>query len=145
MADSQTSTGGFPVPGPGRPKGAPNKATLHAREAIAAFVDAQAPRLTELLNKIEAQDGPQAAWKCIQDVIEYHVPKLQRTEITGKDGGPVSTEVRMVFEGLKPLQPLDTMTVTPVKALSEPVIDALDATPSEPATVLAPAELEPRK
>jgi hypothetical protein len=126
-------------------KGRPNRTTANARDAIAAFVDAQAPRLGELLNKIEAKDGPAAAWKCIQDVIEYHVPKLQRTEITGKDGGPVSTEVRMVFEGLKPLQPLDTMTVTPVKALSEPVIDALDATPSEPATVLAPAELEPRK
>jgi hypothetical protein len=27
-----------------------------------------------------------AAWRCLSDVIEYHIPKLARTELTGKDG-----------------------------------------------------------
>lgn len=75
-------------PGPGRPKGLPNKATVNAREAIAAFVEQQTPRLGHLLERIEAEDGPAAAFRCIQDLLEYHVPKLQRTELTGKDGGP---------------------------------------------------------
>jgi hypothetical protein len=30
-----------------------------------------------------------AAFRCFADVVEYHVPKLARTELTGKDGGPV--------------------------------------------------------
>ena len=75
-------------PGPGRPKGLPNKATANAREAIAAFVEQQTPRLAHLLERIEAEEGPMAAFKCIQDMVEYHVPKLARTEVTGADGGP---------------------------------------------------------
>ena len=47
-------------PGPGRPAGIPNKATMNAREAIAAFVDGNAPRLTEWLEQIAAKDGPKA-------------------------------------------------------------------------------------
>lgn len=73
----------------GRGKGTPNKATLHAREAIARFVDGNAHRLNGWLDEIAANDGPKAAFQCFSDLIEYHVPKLARTEITGKDGGPV--------------------------------------------------------
>lgn len=74
----------------GRPAGVPNKATMAAREAIAAFVDGNAHRLNAWLDAIEERDGPKAAWQCMMDVIEYHVPKLARTELTGKDGGPVN-------------------------------------------------------
>jgi hypothetical protein len=74
--------------GPGRPKGLPNKATANARAAIAAFVEKQTPRLTHLLERIEAEEGALAAFRCIQDMVEYHVPKLARTEVTGADGGP---------------------------------------------------------
>jgi hypothetical protein len=28
------------------------------------------------------------AARCIQDLVEYHVPKLARTEVTGPEGGP---------------------------------------------------------
>ena len=66
----------------------PNKATANAREAIAAFVEQQTPRLGHLLERIEAEQGPMAAFRCIQDMVEYHVPKLARTEVTGADGGP---------------------------------------------------------
>lgn len=75
-----------PGPGPGRPKGLPNKATANAREAIAAFVDGNAPRLEGWLEQIAEKDGPRAAFACVLDLLEYHVPKLARTEITGKDG-----------------------------------------------------------
>lgn len=74
----------------GRPKGTPNKATGRAREAIASFVEGNVGRLNKLLDQIEQADGPQAAWDCIVDVLEYHVPKLARTEVQplGADGKP---------------------------------------------------------
>lgn len=80
----------------GRPKGSPNKATADARAAIAAFVDGNAHRLTEWLNAVANGDpendikpNPSKAFEMFQSVVEYHVPKLARTEVTGKDGGPV--------------------------------------------------------
>lgn len=77
----------------GRPKGVANKATLQAREAIAAFVDGNAHRLTEWLDRI-AQDNPKAAFDCFQSVVEYHIPKLARTEHTGDKNNPVSFTVK---------------------------------------------------
>jgi hypothetical protein len=71
----------------GRPKGSPNKATAAAREAIARFVDGNADRLQGWLDEIHAEKGAQAAFDCFTSLLEYHVPKLQRTELTGKDGG----------------------------------------------------------
>ncbi len=73
--------------GGGSRKGAPNKSTAQAREAIARFVDGNAERLQEWLDQIAAQDGPKAAFDCFVDLIEYHVPKLARTEVTGERGG----------------------------------------------------------
>lgn len=83
---------------PRKPKGTPNKATANAREAIARFVDGNAEKLQGWLSQIEATDGPKAAFQCVMDLLEYHVPKLARTEITGKDGGPVSTVVNHIYE-----------------------------------------------
>lgn len=70
----------------GRQKGTPNKATAAAREAIATFVDGNAHRLEGWLDQIAEQEGPKAAFMCFADLIEYHVPKLARMEMTGKDG-----------------------------------------------------------
>lgn len=72
--------------GAGRIAGVPNKATASAREAIAAFVDGNAHRLEQWLDQI-AQNDPKDAFQCFQSVIEYHIPKLARSEMTGKDGG----------------------------------------------------------
>ena len=90
--------------GKGRPKNTPNKATTNAREAIAAFVDRNSGRLESLLEEIEERQGPKAAWDCIMDLVEYHVPKLARTELTGKDGGPqeVNQSVTITFSGTAP-------------------------------------------
>lgn len=73
----------------GRVAGVPNKATSLAREAIANFVDDNAPKLNQWLDEIYKKDGPRAAFDCVKDLFEYHVPKLARTELTGNDGGPV--------------------------------------------------------
>ena len=77
----------------GRPKGVPNKATTEAREAIARLVDGNAHRLSIWLEEVYQTKGAEAAWKCMMDVIEYHIPKLARTELTGQDSGPIKLEV----------------------------------------------------
>jgi hypothetical protein len=79
--------------GGGSRKGSPNKATQAAREAIAAFVDNNADRLQGWLDQIAEEKGPQAAFDCFSTLLEYHVPKLARQEITGQDNGPVKVQI----------------------------------------------------
>lgn len=69
-----------------------------AREAIGRLVDGNAHRLEAWLDEIAEQEGPLAAWRCMMDVIEYHIPKLARTEHTGADGGPLQV-TRKWFSG----------------------------------------------
>lgn len=89
--------------GGGRKKGQPNKATANARAAIAMFVDGNAHRLQGWLDAIAdgvegppdekgnktyiLEPDPQKAFELFQSVIEYHVPKLARTEHTDAEGG----------------------------------------------------------
>ena len=80
--------------GGGSRKGSPNKATAVAREAIAAFVDGNADRLQGWLDQIAEEKGPQAAFDAFSTLLEYHVPKLARQEITGKDGGDQTMVIR---------------------------------------------------
>jgi hypothetical protein len=96
------NTGRFGPGNPGKPKGALNKTTKNAREAIANFVDNNANRLQEWLDQIAAEDGPKAAWNCVMDLIEYHVPKLARTEVVGDNGGPVETRSEITIRLVKP-------------------------------------------
>ena len=88
----------------GRAAGVPNKVTAQAREAIAMFVDGNAHRLTEWLDQVangneDTKPNPAKAFELFQSVVEYHVPKLARTEITGKDDGPV--EMVVTWGGVK--------------------------------------------
>jgi len=75
--------------GKGRPKGSKAKSTMKAKEMIASFIDGNADRLNQWLEEVYEQDGPKAAFNCFSDLIEYHVPKLARNEVTGPDEGPV--------------------------------------------------------
>ena len=79
--------------GGGSRKGVPNRSTALAREAIAQFVDNNSEKLQGWLDRIAADKGPEAAFRCFTDLVEYHVPKLARTELTGQDQGPVKIEV----------------------------------------------------
>ena len=101
----------LPKKGPGRPAGSPNKATANAREAIALFVDGNAHRLTEWLdsvaNGVKAEDpetgeekyvvppNPAKAFDMFQSVVEYHIPKLARTELAGDRENPLEVDVHM--------------------------------------------------
>ena len=92
-----------PNAGKGRPRGVPNKATTNAREAIARLIDGNVERMQDWLDQIAATDGPLAAFKCLQDVLEYHIPKLARTELTGKEGAELVTRfVVETHEGAPP-------------------------------------------
>lgn len=96
----------------GRQAGTPNKATAEARQAIAAFVDGNAHRLTGWLDqvaegvKVEVLDdkgqpvgheyvvppNPAKAFDMFQSVVEYHIPKLARQEHVGNDDKPLVIE-----------------------------------------------------
>jgi hypothetical protein len=63
----------------GRPPGSKNRSTSEAREAIAMFVNDNAERLQGWLDKI-AEDNPRDAFDRFMAVVEYHIPKLARSE-----------------------------------------------------------------
>ena len=99
----------------GRQAGTPNKATADARRAIASFVDGNAHRLTEWLDQVaegvktETEDpetgevevkwvvppNPAKAFDMFQSVVEYHIPKLARTEVAGDPNSPVEVDVHV--------------------------------------------------
>lgn len=102
----------------GSRKGVPNKATADARAAIGLFVDRNVPRLQAWLDAVAsgiegpletAEDGtqtktylvepdPQKAYEMVVAVMEFGLPKLARTEHTGKDGEDLPP-VRIEFVG----------------------------------------------
>lgn len=83
----------------GRPKGVPNKSTELAREAIARFVDDNSQKLQGWLDEI-AKDSPKDAFNCVKDLMEYHLPKLARTDVQSldKNGKPSDNISKIVIE-----------------------------------------------
>ncbi len=69
----------------GRKLGSTNKASRRAREAVAHFVEGNVDRLQGWLDQIAAEEGPRAAFKCLTDVMGYHIPKLSRATFVGED------------------------------------------------------------
>ena len=95
----------------GRPPGIVDKRVAPAREAIAAFVDGNVDRLTSWLDRI-AEDNPKAAFEAFMSVVEYHIPKLARSEIENKLA--ISFEPLVIQRLSAEEQPL-TIDVTPEK------------------------------
>ncbi len=85
--------------GKGRPKGSPNKATTDVRKAIAAFAEGNAAFFAEWIHTLAYGDGDQVkpdpgkAADLYLKAIEYHIPKLGRTEHVGDNGGAMKFEV----------------------------------------------------
>lgn len=86
MSDKRKKTGG-------RQKGVGNRADKAARLAIGHFVDANTPRLMDLLDKIEKEEGALATFDCIMKVIEYHIPKLARVDSTVEHEGNITFNI----------------------------------------------------
>ncbi len=78
-----------PNAGKGRKKGVPNKVTREFREVINKLLEANAENYGEWLRQV-ADDDPAKALDLIAKLAEYAAPKLARSEITGKDGGPMA-------------------------------------------------------
>ena len=100
MPDKQAKNSKHPNLNVGRKAGAVNKATSQAREAIARFVDGNAPSMQKWLEQVA--DGvkndddkyivlpnPEKAFGMLQSVMEYHLPKLARTEHSGDEEQPM--------------------------------------------------------
>lgn len=84
----------------GRKAGVPNKVTQEAREAVKALLDANLPYLQTWLQTtadgvFDDQSGkwivppnPGKACDIVQNMVEYAVPKLARTEVVGDEKAP---------------------------------------------------------
>jgi hypothetical protein len=84
----------------GRVAGVPNKATQEARVAIKQLLDANLPYLQAWLTstaegifddqtgKWIVQPNPAKACEIVNNMVEYAVPKLARTEVVGDEKAP---------------------------------------------------------
>lgn len=78
----------------GRTKGTPNKATKEFRETVQQLLEDNAANVGRWLHMVaEGHDDepadPGKALDLMAKLAEFAAPKLARTEVTGKDGGPV--------------------------------------------------------
>lgn len=74
----------------GRTKGVPNGTTQDVRQAIALFAERNVGQLEAWLKRVAKIDPAKAA-DIFLKAIEYHIPKLNRTEVSGvvnHDMGP---------------------------------------------------------
>ena len=88
------------APGPGRPKGVPNKSTETVRKAIAMLLERNSEKMDEWLQLVAYGDSelgvkpqPDKALDIMQKLAEYHIPKLARTEVVGDKDQPVTIKV----------------------------------------------------
>jgi hypothetical protein len=92
QATKQVNVRKPPRAGMGRPAGSVNKATAAVREAIARMAEDNAENFVSWITEV-AGKSPEKACDIYLRAIEYHIPKLARTEVTGDGGGPLSIKV----------------------------------------------------
>lgn len=78
------------APGPGRPKGGHNRVTILARTFLNDFVYTNRNVLQECLDGLMRQREYNRASDLYLRAAEYALPKLQRVELSGLDGAPVT-------------------------------------------------------
>lgn len=75
----------------GRKAGVGNKTTVDVRNAIALIAQDNAGNFAQWLGEVALEDPGKAADLYLK-AIEYHIPKLARSEVSGPDGGPQVVE-----------------------------------------------------
>lgn len=81
-----------PNAGKGRKKGQINKATADVRKTIALIAERKVLEVEKWLNRV-GRKSPDKALELYLKMIEYHIPKLTRSEHTGADGAPLAPPV----------------------------------------------------
>jgi hypothetical protein len=71
--------------GSGRKKGVPNRLTADVREALASLAKGNIGKAQTWLDRTAKKD-PGRALDLYLRLLEYHVPKLARSEISGPNG-----------------------------------------------------------
>lgn len=92
----------------GRAKGTPNKSTADVRAAVAEIARNNVGNVQAWLDKT-AKKQPARALQLFMDLIEYHIPKLSRTEMTGEGGKPLEVSV-VRYSDPKPVEPPSVST-----------------------------------
>lgn len=82
----------------GRTKDTPNKVNAEFRETVRKLLEDNSANVGRWLALVAEGDGsdsgkpdPAKALDLLAKLAEFAAPKLNRTEVTGKDGGPVET------------------------------------------------------
>lgn len=98
-----------PPRSPGRPKGVPNKATTAFREVVQALLDdnrenvglwlkqtAEGSRNRKVGGKTipGRPPDPAGAARLLAQLAEFAAPKLNRSEVVGEGGGPLTVVIR---------------------------------------------------
>ena len=80
----------------GRPKGAKNKNTSAIRTAYQNLVEMNLENMSMWIAEVASED-PKAAVDLLIKLSEYVIPKLARTEVTGKDGDDLFKNMTFEF------------------------------------------------
>ena len=78
-------------------QGKPNNLTKESREAISTLISGNFPKFETELNSLTGKDYCDVMLK----LMEYHIPKLNRTEITG-EGSEIRPVIINLGSGINP-------------------------------------------
>lgn len=89
-------------PGPGRPKGVPNKATTTFRETVTKLLEGNADNVALWLDQVATgshgkEPAPEKALDLLAKLAEYAAPKLSRTEVVGDNDSPLHHKVEIAI------------------------------------------------
>jgi len=79
----------------GRPKGSPNTKTKSIRDSYQKFIENNAPKFEEWLDRV-AETNPAKAIELVSNLSDYVLPKLARTEIVGDEEQPLSIDLTKI-------------------------------------------------
>ena len=74
----------------GREKGTPNKATADVRATVALIAERNIESVEEWIADIK---DPAQRVNCFLRMLEYHIPKLLRTELSGAGGKALTIHI----------------------------------------------------
>lgn len=113
----------------GRPAGSVAETTRLVREAVARFAQENVGNMGEWLKQIE---DPAKRLDLFLRALEYHIPKVQRTELTGAGGGAIQVQAatfkHLSDAELEQMQDMLARSAVQVIEHEQPIVErAIDA------------------